>query len=57
MTLKNIELIEKQPEIARNADELYKSKRFVGIVLSTGGGKSFLAMDQIIKRANILVKS
>ncbi len=50
--MKSIELIEKQPGIARNADELYKSKRFVGIVLSTGGGKSFLAMDQIIKRAN-----
>lgn len=47
-----INLIDVQPEIARRADELYKDKRFVGIVLSTGGGKSFLAMDRIIKQAN-----
>ena len=48
-----IDLIEKQPEIAENIDSLYgEGKRFAGVVLSTGGGKSFLAMDQIIKTVN-----
>ena len=49
----HIKLIEKQPEIAGKIDSLYGSgKRFAGVVLSTGGGKSFLAMDQIIKAIN-----
>ena len=47
-----VKLIDMQPEIAAKADELYKDKRFVGIVLSTGGGKSFLAMDRIVKQIN-----
>lgn len=49
-----IKLIEKQPEIAENVDNLYgNGKRFAGVVLSTGGGKSFIAMDQIIKTMNL----
>ena len=48
-----IGLIEKQPEIAGNIDKLYgNGKRFAGVVLSTGGGKSFIAMDQIVKAIN-----
>lgn len=48
-----IGLIERQPEIAGNIDELYNNgKRFAGVVLSTGGGKSFIAMDQIVKAVN-----
>ena len=49
-----IELIGIQPGIAGNINELYEKvfKRFVGLVLSTGGGKSFLAIDQILKRMN-----
>lgn len=49
-----INLREHQKLMAENIDSLYSNnKRFAGVVLATGGGKSFLAMDQIIKKANI----
>lgn len=49
-----INLREHQKPMAKNIDSLYSNnKRFAGVVLATGGGKSFLAMDQIIKKANI----
>ncbi len=49
-----INLREHQKPMAENIDSLYNNqKRFAGVVLATGGGKSFLAMDQIIKKANI----
>lgn len=41
-----------QQPMAEKLDELYSTgKKFAGIILATGGGKSFLAMDQIIKFA------
>lgn len=48
-----INLRDHQIPMAQNIDELYSNnKRFAGVILATGGGKSFLAMDQIIKKAN-----
>lgn len=41
-----------QQPMAENIDTLYSNgKNFAGIILATGGGKSFIAMDQIIKFA------
>lgn len=49
-----INLRDHQKPMAQNIDALYNNhKRFAGVILATGGGKSFLAMDQIIKKANI----
>lgn len=48
-----INLRDHQIPMAQNIDSLYSNdKRFAGVILATGGGKSFLAMDQIIKKAN-----
>ena len=48
-----IQLREHQEPMASRIDELYsEGKNFAGVVLATGGGKSFIAMDQIIKFAN-----
>ena len=48
-----IKLRDYQETIAEKIDFLYESgKNFAGIILATGGGKSFLGMDQIIKFAN-----
>ena len=48
-----ISLRDHQVPMAERTDELYESgKNFAGVVLATGGGKSFIAMDQIIKFAN-----
>ena len=48
-----INLRDHQITMAQNIDSLYSNdKRFAGVILATGGGKSFLAMDQIIKKAN-----
>lgn len=48
-----IQLREHQEPMAERIDDLYASgKNFAGVVLATGGGKSFIAMDQIIKFAN-----
>lgn len=49
-----MELREYQKEIARKIDELYngigrEERNFVGVKLPTGGGKSFIFMDQLIK--------
>lgn len=48
-----IMLRDHQIPMSKKINELYKAgKNFVGNILATGGGKSFIAMDQIIKFAN-----
>lgn len=48
-----IQLREHQEPMAERIDNLYANeKNFAGVVLATGGGKSFIAMDQIIKFAD-----
>lgn len=49
-----MELRSYQKEIARKIDELYngigrEERNFVGVKLPTGGGKSFIFMDQLVK--------
>lgn len=46
----SIQLRDYQLETVNNIDEIYKEKRFAGVILPTGGGKSFVAMTEMLKR-------
>ncbi len=45
----NIKLRDYQKETVDNLDEIYKKKRFGGVVLPTGAGKSFVAITEMLK--------
>ena len=48
----NIELRGEQPQVDKKVDELFfgaDPKKFVGIVATTGGGKTFLFLNQFLK--------
>lgn len=45
----NIRLRDYQQEAIDNIREIYKEKRFAGVVLPTGAGKSFVAITQMLK--------
>jgi len=46
-----INLRDFQMRIKENVDEIYaSSRRFAGVILPTGGGKSFIAMSEMLKR-------
>ena len=38
-----------QKETVENTDEILKDNKFATVILPTGGGKSFVAMDQLLK--------
>ena len=47
----NINLRDYQQRIKESVDEMYANgRRFAGVVLPTGGGKSFIAMSEMISR-------
>lgn len=48
----NIKLREYQQKTVDKLDEIYKEKRFAGVVLPTGAGKSFVAITEMLKRSN-----
>lgn len=45
----NIKLRDYQQETIDNIEEIYKEKRFAGVVLPTGAGKSFVAITEMLK--------
>lgn len=44
-----INLRDYQQETVDNIDKIYEEKRFAGVILPTGGGKSFVAMAEMMK--------
>lgn len=47
-----IKLRDYQYDTLQNIDEIYKTKRFAGMILPTGAGKSFVAMAEMMKFKN-----
>lgn len=47
----SIELRDYQADTDENIDNIHKDRRFAGVVLPTGGGKSFVSMVQMIKHS------
>ena len=41
-----------QQKATDNTDEILENNRFASVILPTGGGKSFVALDQLIKHQN-----
>ena len=48
----NINLRDYQTDTVNNIKELYKTKRFAGVVLPTGAGKSFVAITMMLEFQN-----
>ena len=45
----NIKLRDYQQETVENIDKIFENKRFAGVILPTGAGKSFVAITEMLK--------